>query len=164
MLVSVPYNRDAVVEYAAKWALSRNPRYANFDGMGDDCTNFVSQCIYAGCRVMNYTPIYGWYYINLNNRSPAWSSVQYLYKFLINNKEVGPYCVETDREHIQKGDIIQLRDSSGTYYHSLVVMSNNNGNILISAHTYDALNRPLDSYVGADGMRFLHIVGARKWV
>ena len=113
---------------------------------------------------MNYTTIYGWYYINLNNRSPAWSSVQYLYKFLINNKEVGPYCVETDREHIQKGDIIQLRDSSGTYYHSLVVMSNNNGNILISAHTYDALNRPLDSYVGADGMRFLHIVGARKWV
>ncbi|MGI6772742.1 MAG: amidase [Clostridiales bacterium] len=163
MLISIPYNREAAAAYAERWALSRNPRYANFDNMGGDCTNFISQCLYAGCRVMNYTPVYGWYYNNLNSRSPSWSSVEYLYKFLITNEGAGPFCVETDREHMQIGDVVQLRDESGRYYHSLLVMSNTNGNILIACHTYDYLNRPLDSYTSAAGMRYLHIVGARKW-
>lgn len=44
----LPYNRVAAVEYAQKWAFLRNPKFFNFDGLGGDCTNFVSQCIYAG--------------------------------------------------------------------------------------------------------------------
>ena len=59
MLIRVPYNRAAAVAYAEKWAFSRNPEYYDFHGIGGDCTNFVSQCIYAGCGVMNYTPEYG---------------------------------------------------------------------------------------------------------
>lgn len=48
------YQREKAVEYAKKWAYRRNPKYYNYDGVGGDCTNFVSQCIYAGCKVMNY--------------------------------------------------------------------------------------------------------------
>ena len=48
------YNRDAAVAYAEKWALSRNPAFYNFSGIGGDCTNFASQCIYAGSGVMSY--------------------------------------------------------------------------------------------------------------
>ena len=88
------YDRNKVIEYAKKWALSRNPKYYNFDNVGGDCTSFVSQCIFAGANVMNYTKDVGWYYIDGNNKSPSWSGVDFLYKFLINNKSVGPYGKE----------------------------------------------------------------------
>ena len=74
-----PYDRDAAVRYAHRWAYRRNPAYFDFSELGGDCTNFVSQCIYAGSGVMNFTPTYGWYYINAQNRAPAWTGVQYLY-------------------------------------------------------------------------------------
>ena len=61
-----PYNRQAAVAYAHRWAFGRNPAYSNFDGMGGDCTNFASQCLYAGTGIMNFTPTYGWYYLSLN--------------------------------------------------------------------------------------------------
>ena len=69
------YNRTAVVEYARRWAFSRNPKYYNFDNVGGDCTSFASQCIYAGSEKMNYTKNIGWYYSNGNNKSPSWSGV-----------------------------------------------------------------------------------------
>ena len=40
------HNRLNAVNYAKKWALSRNPDFYNFDLLGGDCTNFISQCIY----------------------------------------------------------------------------------------------------------------------
>ena len=88
------YNRKEVVEYAKKWAFSRNPKYYNFDSVGGDCTSFASQCIYAGSKKMNYTKNTGWYYINGNNKSPSWSGVEFLYKFLVNNNQVGPQAKE----------------------------------------------------------------------
>ena len=48
------YNRKKAVEYALKWALDRNPRYLDYDDLGGDCTNFISQCLYAGIEEMNY--------------------------------------------------------------------------------------------------------------
>jgi hypothetical protein len=56
------YDRRAAVEYAHRWAYGRNPRYYDFEKLGGDCTNFASQCLYAGSGVMNYTPQLGWYY------------------------------------------------------------------------------------------------------
>ena len=50
------YDRAKAVAYAERWALSRNPRYYDFEDIGGDCTNFASQCIYAGAGVMNWTP------------------------------------------------------------------------------------------------------------
>ena len=49
----IGYQREAVLEYAKRWAKGRNPRYLDFEHMGGDCTNFASQCIYAGSGVMN---------------------------------------------------------------------------------------------------------------
>ena len=51
-----PYDRQAAVDYAHRWAYHRNPNFYNFDELGGDCTNFASQCLYAGTGVMNYTP------------------------------------------------------------------------------------------------------------
>ena len=79
----IPYDRGAAVDYARRWALSRNPAFYDFSDIGGDCTNFVSQCIYAGAGVMNYTKDTGWYYISSSDRTPSWTGVEYLYDFLI---------------------------------------------------------------------------------
>ena len=39
------YDPNKAIAYAKRWALDRNPRYHDYTGMGDDCANFVSQCL-----------------------------------------------------------------------------------------------------------------------
>ena len=155
------YDRAAATAYAREWALGRNPAYYNFDDLGGDCTNFASQCLYAGAGVMNDTPIFGWYYRSVEDRSPSWTGVEYLYDFLINNRGAGPYASEVTEDAIRPGDLIQLGRADGSYYHTLVVLVTS-PSILIAAHSNDALNRPLVSY-RYDRARFLHIAGVRLW-
>lgn len=155
-----PYDRAAAVAYARQWALARNPAYYDFEKIGGDCTNFASQCLYAGARVMNYTPTLGWYYRSLNDRAPAWSGVEQLRRFLINNQSVGPFAREVAREEVAVGDIVQLA-RGGDYYHSPVIVAVR-PTILVAAHSFDALDRPLDSY-SYDSARFLHVEGVRRW-
>ena len=108
-MTSIPYNREKAVAYAHQWAFDRNPRYYNFSGLGGDCANFASQCIYEGIGVMNYRPLYGWYYRSPDDRAPSWSGVKYLYNFLVGNKDgPGPYAAETDLADLLPGDIIQI--------------------------------------------------------
>lgn len=156
-----PYDRNAAVAYARRWAMGRNPAYYDFEEIGGDCTNFASQSIYAGARIMNYTPTFGWYYRSSYDRTPSWSGVEYLYDFLVNNKSVGPHGHVVSSNEVMPGDIVQLATASGDYYHSPVITAVT-PTILVAAHTYDALDRPLSSYTY--GMaRFLHIDGVRVW-
>ena len=154
------YNRRKVVEYAKKWAYSRNPNYYNYDPVGGDCTSFVSQCIYAGSGVMNYNKQNGWYYINGNNKSPSWSGVNFLYNFLIQNNGVGPHGVKIEQKGVKIGDIVQLSFDGIRFVHSVVIVGIENvddiSKIFIAAHTNDAYNRQLSSY-GASLLRFVHI-------
>ncbi len=156
-----PYNRSVAVAYARRWALSRNPAYYDFQNIGGDCTNFASQCIFAGSGVMNYTPTMGWYYRSINDRAPAWSGVEYLHNFLVSNRTAGPYASAVPRSKAQAGDIVQLGTKEGRFYHCPVITAVT-PEILVAAHTYDALDRPLSSY-RYDTARFLHIEGVRTW-
>ena len=155
------YNREAAVAYARKWALSRNPAYYDFENIGGDCTNFASQCIYAGAGQMNYTPVTGWFYRSVNDRSAAWTGVEYLYRFLTTNRSAGPYAHTVPQRLAMPGDIVQLGTAAGDFYHSPVIVAVSPV-ILVCAHTYDALDRPLSSY-NYENIRFLHIDGVRKW-
>ena len=143
---SFEYGRNNTVEYAKRWALSRNPQYYDFHGIGGDCSNFASQCIYAGAGVMNYTRDYGWYYISPDNRAPAWSGVEYLYRFLTTNESVGPVGRDAVLNEIKLGDVIFLNNGQ-RFYHTLVVTGfADAGELLICAHTNDSYMRRLDSY------------------
>ena len=89
-----PYNRRAAVFYAHQWAYRRNPMFYDYEEIGGDCTNFASQCVYAGAGVMNFTPTYGWYYLNANEKAPAWTGVEYFYNFMTRKEETpGPVAV-----------------------------------------------------------------------
>ena len=97
------------MRYARRWALSRNPEFYSFDEIGGDCTNFVSQCVYAGSLVMNFSRELGWYYISPDLRSPSWTSVRFFYEFITKNEGVGPYGYEAPLEAAEIGDVICVK-------------------------------------------------------
>lgn len=166
-LTIVPYNRCAAVEYAHRWAFGRNPRYYDYEDIGGDCTNFASQCLYAGSKVMNFTPTFGWYYIDANNKSPSWTGVPYFYNFLTRReRSIGPFGVETEMQLMIPGDFVQLRfENREVFSHTPVIVSVGNppdlSNILVAAHSIDADWRPVDTYPFQE-IRFLHVLGVAK--
>lgn len=167
-LIMFPYERREAVQYAHRWAYGRNPAFYDYEKIGGDCTNFASQCLYAGSGIMNYIPDYGWYYIDANQKSPSWTGVIYLYNFLVREEQsVGPVGKEVELQEIRPGDVVQLSFDGESYQHSPVVVfadqPKNLSDILVAAHSYDADNRPLDTYE-VKKIRFLHIEGVLKKV
>ena len=154
------YDRDAAVAYARRWALDRNRAYYDFENVGGDCTNFASQCIYAGAGVMNYAPVTGWFYRSASDRTAAWTGVEYLHAFLVSNRSAGPFAHVASQGEVEPGDIVQLGTRNGDFYHTPVIVAVRPA-ILVAAHTNDALDRPLSSY-DYETVRFLHIDGVRR--
>ncbi len=161
MLVTKPYLRERAVEYARKWALSRNPLFIDYTGRGGNCTNFVSQAIYAGSCTMNYTPVFGWYYLTDAERTASWTGVEFFYNYLIENQGPGPFGRQVAAEEVQIGDVIQLYRTQEGWYHSLLVVGFDEAGVpLVAAQSDDALDRPLNTYT-YDQDRFLHVEGVR---
>ncbi len=157
----LPYDRTSALEYAKRWVFSRNPSYYDFSKIGGDCTNFVSQCLFNGCKVMNHTKNIGWYYVSPDNRAPAWTAVEPFYNFILNNKNKGPFGILTDFNGLEIGDFIILRRYDDVLYHNTVV-TGFDGNIpLVSAHTFDVHQRPVVSY-NAKAFLCIHVTGVRK--
>lgn len=148
------YDRAAAINYAKKWALSRNPRYYNFDPVGGDCTSFVSQCLFAGSQKMNYNLENGWFYNNGYDKSPSWSGVEFLYKFLTKNDSYGPRGKDVSQSQIQPGDIVQLSFSGNKFEHSLFILDPTS--LSVAAHTYDVLGKKISEY-NFSKIRFIHI-------
>ena len=165
MLINKPYQRMRAVEYARTWALDRNPLFVDFTGIGGNCTNFVSQAVYAGSCEMNYTPTFGWYFRSLEDRAPAWTGVRAFYDFFTGSGDFaptvlreGPFGYVTERKYAQLGDVIQLANEAGDFYHTLIITGFDGGEILVSAHSDDSLDRPLSTYTNASE-RIIHIIG-----
>jgi len=157
------YDREKAVEYAVRWAYGRNPQYYDYEKLGGDCTNFVSQCLFAGAGVMNFAPVLGWYYIDANNKSPSWTGVEFLRSFLVRKSGgPGPYAVETGMAEMEPGDVIQLSFDGVRFQHSLFVVETGakkgRSDILIASHSDDQLYTSLGTYIYAK-IRFLHILG-----
>lgn len=150
------YVRSAAVRYAVRWALDRNPMYYDYGNIGGDCTNFASQCLYAGSGIMDYTQDLGWYYIDANLKAPAWTGVEFLYQYLTrSNLTPGPRAEISDAGSILPGDVIQLSFDGVVFSHTLIVLRVY-PTILVAAHSEDSLFRPLDSY-DYQIARYLHI-------
>lgn len=161
LLKLVPYDRAKAAEYAKIWAHKRNPDYLNFDGIGGDCTNFASQCLYAGCKVMNYAKDIGWYYNSAEDRAAAWSDAQYFHDFLVHNTQSGPMAVPVNEERMEIGDFILLWNGE-RFYHSLFVTGFDGSAPLVSAHTDDAYMRALHTYFYPSA-QYLHITGINQY-
>jgi hypothetical protein len=164
---TIAYDRYAAVAYAQKWAYSRNPAYYDFSAVGGDCTSFASQCLFAGCKVMNFTPIFGWFYRSANDRTAAWTGVEYFYKFLTDNSYgnlvgdgSGPFAEIVPLDKLTIGDFVQFGRATGDFYHTPIVVGFQGEEPLLAAHSNDTFARPLSSWNFAR-LRCIHILGAR---
>lgn len=156
----MPYDRLKSVEYAKEWWNKRNPLFYNFDRIGGDCTNFISQCLYYGGISMNFDK-YGWYYNSVSNRAPSWTGVDEFYSFLITNRsKYGAKAREVEMEELQIGDVVQLDQRGESFNHTLLITEIMNyptiDNIYIACHSADAFNKRLSEFV-YKRIRFLKI-------
>ena len=164
MLKLNTFSRNNAREYAIKYALTKNPEYFDYTTYGGNCTNYISQCLFAGAPKMNFNVNNGWYYLSAWNTSNSWINVEPFYNFLTSNKSVGPFASVSPLEMCEVGDIIQLRfNNMGNFSHSLIVTQINSHSpdgIFVCANTRNVKNVPLYSYSYKE-FRLLHILGYR---
>lgn len=87
-ILAVPvgaYNRSAVIQYADTYALARNGNV--YKSYLSNCTNYVSQCMYAGGVPMDSVWWYSWSerLRSSDTNSNAWSVADNLKNYMKNN-------------------------------------------------------------------------------
>ncbi|PZD95621.1 hypothetical protein DNH61_13960 [Paenibacillus sambharensis] len=164
----IPYRRDLAAAYADRWWNESNPAYELFDV---NCTNYVSQCVFAGHAPMNYTGRResGWWYKGRTGGrewwSYSWSVSNALAGYLSGDRPQGLRAeVVRSPEQLQLGDVIAYDwDGSGRYGHSTVVTAfDRQGMPLVNANTVSSRHRYWDykdSYAWSESTRyrFFHI-------
>lgn len=160
------YNRENVINYALKYALQKNPEYFDYTNQGGNCTNYISQCVYAGAPKMQVNAN-GWYYFSPANTSVSWANVEPFYNFITSNAGEGPFAKESPLNMCEVGDIIQLKFyNKSVYSHALVVTkieSLTPRGIFVCANTRDVKNVPL-SFYNVKEYRLLHILGYKATI
>lgn len=161
------YDRQKAVAYAGLWWDKANPAYIEFEV---DCSNFISQCLFAGGAPMNYTGkrAAGWWYKGRFNGqehwSYSWAVAQALQWYLMANR-TGLRAEEvSSADQLELGDVISYDwDGDGRFQHSTIVTAKDgNGMPLVDAHTVASHHRYWsykDSYAWTERTqyRFLHI-------
>jgi hypothetical protein len=144
------YDRLKVQTYAKTWWNSFNPNYLFFGQ--DDCTNFVSQCLFAGNAPMYYTgkrELGWWYQGKSGNRefwSFSWAVADSLRRYLTGASHGWNAETVDAPQKLTIGDVICYDwDGNGHYQHSTVVSDiDANGMPLVSAHTTNSSKRYWD--------------------
>jgi hypothetical protein len=148
------YGTSPALAYMRQWLWSYNPDYRKYDGVGGDCTNFVSQVLRAG----GWADVTGWYqsdsawWYNWTNQSFTWAGAQNMYNY-INQSGRASFAAST--KDMLAGDIVQFR--LGDYmpdaiHHSAVVdASDGLGNIWISYHSGPAEHELLSTFLSKHG-------------
>lgn len=139
------YDRVRVLRYAELWWNRWNPSFPQFT---DDCTNFVSQCLWAGNVQMRKgdSRASGWWYkfgqtaSGGDNWSYSWSTSQALYLYLLNRLNAS--VLQSPRE-LRIGDLVFYDwDGSGRFHHTAVVTDfDHRGDPLVNSHTDASYHR-----------------------
>lgn len=161
------------VKYACEFALKNKNDRLFYTAGNSDCTNFVSQCIWASFG--NYNPLDNNYTISnikqercmiknvwLGNKyggTTAWENVEALWSFILNKEGVNAKGINQNKpasdlnlNEISEGDIVQVRKRndyrySHSTYVTLVKREDGESSIYVSQHSYDKLNRNLEDLI-----------------
>jgi hypothetical protein len=167
-LRGIRYRRDLAAAYADRWWNEANPAYENFEV---NCTNYVSQCLFAGNATMNYTGKRdsGWWYRGRSGGrelwSYSWAVANALQNYLSGQRRTGLRATAVDSaEQLSLGDVI-LYDWGGDnrFQHSTIVTAfDADGMPLVNANTVPSRHRYWDyqdSYAWTEQTRyrFFHI-------
>ncbi|GIQ69186.1 amidase domain-containing protein [Xylanibacillus composti] len=160
---SKPYDRRKVLEYADLWWDQHNPEFRAFDV---DCTNYVSQCLYAGGAPMNYTGnrASGWWYKHAGGSGDQWSfswSVSNSLRWYLGTAKSGLRAdIVEEASQLEVGDVIIYDwDGDGRFQHSTIVTGfDAQGMPLVNAHTVNSRRRYWDyrdSYAWSEATRYV---------
>lgn len=135
------YDRTQAVQYAALWWASFNPAFRTLQ---DDCTNFISQCLYAGGMPMEVTGRRdkGWWYQGPREQwSYSWTVAHSLRWYL---SDSGRAEERSEARQLELGDILSYDwDGDGTWQHNTIVVGyDREGEPLVAAHTAASWGRP----------------------
>ncbi|MFD0870866.1 Putative amidase domain [Chlamydia abortus] len=162
-----PYDRAQAVRYADMWWDSYNPEYLAFDV---NCTNYVSQCLFAGGAPMNYTGKResGWWYRGKSGKQENWSfswAVSNSLQQHLHSSKAGLRGIRVaSPKQLQLGDVICYDwDGNGRFQHTTIVTAfSADGSPLVNAQTVNSKHRYWDyrdSYAWTDrtDYRLYHI-------
>jgi len=135
------YDRRAAVQYAERWWNSYNPDYQTFDV---DCTNYVSQCLYAGGAPMwgNPNREQGWWYKG-DNWSFSWA-VAHSLRWYLSGSTNGLKGTEVESpEELNYGDVIcyDFEGDDRWDHNTIVTGKDAYGMPLVNAHTDNSRHR-----------------------
>lgn len=155
------YNRAEAVDYARKWATGRNPDYMDYEDLGGDCTNFISQCLHHGGIPFDHNGdamSKHWYWYSEHDRTPSWTGVHALRTYLLGNNDLGTchpgvYATVCHWQDLEPGDLVQ-KEIDGNLTHTMIVTKkvlDDQGKVidyLICQHSYDLEDFPLSKKDG----------------
>ena len=160
------YRREEAVAYAERWWNEPNPAFEKFEV---NCTNYVSQCLYAGRAPMNYTGRResGWWYKGRDKGrelwSFSWAVADSLQRYLRLGRESGLRATAVDSpDKLRPGDVICYDwDGTGRYGHNTIVTAfTADGAPLVNANTVSSRHRYWDyrdSYAWTTKTRYLFL-------
>lgn len=152
------YSVSKAVSYAKKYATQRNSNYKNFLS---NCTNFVSQAVNAGGKGMivpsnlaskpqAYITSKYWYnkwldvgagtaYRKEPRYSTNWIRVVEFHTYWKSKGATVINCstMSSLQNSAKLGDIVQLKNSKGEWYHSIIITGGSKGNWKYCGNSYD---------------------------
>lgn len=165
-------------QYAQTYGSSPN---SNFYRASSDCTNFVSQCVWAAYGGWSYGMSNSTMVSNISNKvrmvpnvwqggsgggMPNWESVQNFWSYVTSNQGNGPkargynnggWYTNVLPIDISQGDVLQKSYNGSSYFHSVYVVSTPGGSdptynlIYVAQHSDNYSNRKLSELIGSGG-------------
>ena len=127
------FNITDACAYAEAFALNPNPNYKSFENIGGDCTNFMSQILFAGG--LKQTNLWKPY-------TMPWIRVEDFYLYLTTQKLATKLPNE---KSLSKGCVIQFYTPQiGRFFHNgFITYELPDNDYLYCCHSYNKLNYPL---------------------
>lgn len=131
------YNPSKAIAYAEKYWNNYNENYSDYNEIGGDCANFVSQCLVAGGLSMTD----GWYWNDYYDRSGSWSYCPSMYNYF---KDKGYEIIEKpSASDIKEGNPILYAWDGVTWGHAAICVGKDSKGVpVVAAHN--------DDYWGSD--------------
>ncbi|MCD8381172.1 MAG: amidase domain-containing protein [Lachnospiraceae bacterium] len=156
-----PYDRAAALAYSYAYIYKRNSgSYVDYSGLGGNCQNYVSQCLFAGGIPMDIVgdEIWKWYDARISNtnsvygRSSSWTGVDEFVLYAQSNTGYG-LVAEVDAPYFtgEAGDVLQF-GTEGDWRHAVIitdVVCDENGTVidyLVNSNTSNLENYPASLY------------------
>lgn len=145
VITAYAYNYTAMVNYATRYALNYNPAYRSF---ASDCTNFISQAMYAGGWTMvsgvYYTSNSAWWYNSLNQSYP-WAGAHNWYFFATGSHRT--YDLASVWMMLL-ADVLQMDfNRDGRIDHTMIVTIVGSSDLYLTYHSTNTVNRSLRSII-----------------